>query len=530
YAVDGVLLYASFLKDSFNVIAIAVSGETEREIKISNFLWLKGNETFKDITDKNFLDPASLFKVVEKQAQPIKEEELIKKAIEYNELLHDYSIPEVDRCTVISCILVALQDKTFQNGFGNYHTDEDSIEYNPNIDLIDGLLKACDIVLKRNQINKDKKDIVLREYGKIQSNHTFISRTIQQGKKEVKNTVLRDLISDVMENIMPYIKSNVYDVLGKFYTQFIRYAGSDSKTGLVLTPSHITDFFCDLGEINENDVIFDPCCGTGGFLVAAMNRMLALSGHDIPKHKKIKSDQLIGIEKRADMFSHACSNMMMRGDGKSHVFFGDCFNSSLKQKVSTFSPTKTFLNPPYDVGVIGQLEFIENAMEVMVANGICVAICQISTCTDTKKKTCEVRQRLLNKHTLEAVLSMPDELFHPVGVITSILVFRAHTPHQQGKKTFFGYFKNDGFVKIKNQGRIDLNQDWSNIKSNWLNIYKNKESVPGLSVMKEVTASDEWCAEAYMETDYSTLTKADFELVVKNYAIFALLESEVNND
>ncbi|EBM4125303.1 hypothetical protein DZC11_25365, partial [Salmonella enterica] len=173
---------------------------------------------------------------------------------------------------------------------------------------------------------------------------------------------------------------------------------------------------------------------------------------------------------------------------------------------------------------------IENAMEVMVANGICVAICQISTCTDTKKKTCEVRQRLLNKHTLEAVLSMPDELFHPVGVITSILVFRAHTPHQQGKKTFFGYFKNDGFVKIKNQGRIDLNQDWSNIKSNWLNIYKNKESVPGLSVMKEVTASDEWCAEAYMETDYSTLTKADFELVVKNYAIFALLESEVNND
>ncbi|EIE0063899.1 hypothetical protein OS288_004841 [Salmonella enterica] len=48
--------------------------------------------------------------------------------------------------------------------------------------------------------------------------------------------------------------------------------------------------------------------------------------------------------------------------------------------------------------------------------------------------------------------------------------------------------------------------------------------------MKEVTASDEWCAEAYMETDYSTLTKADFELVVKNYAIFALLESEVNND
>ncbi|MCB9991525.1 MAG: hypothetical protein H6867_09120 [Rhodospirillales bacterium] len=41
FAVDGALLYASYLKDSYNVMAIAVSGETEKEMKISHFLWLK---------------------------------------------------------------------------------------------------------------------------------------------------------------------------------------------------------------------------------------------------------------------------------------------------------------------------------------------------------------------------------------------------------------------------------------------------------------------------------------------------------
>ena len=531
YAVDGALLYASYLKDDFNVIAIAVSGETQREIRTSHFLWLKGKHTYKGISDKVLLDPKSLFSVVDKQAQPLKEEELNKKAIEYNELLHSYSIPEVDRCTVISSILVALQDMAFTDGFEGYHIidDDDSDEeqesnqYNPNEDLIDGLLNACTTVLKRNKISMDKQEIILREYEKIKSNHTFRNRTVSVKRKDIVNTVLRDLILDVKENIMPYINNNVYDVLGSFYTQFIRYAGSDSKTGLVLTPPHITDLFCDLADLNENDIVFDPCCGTGGFLVAAMNRMLEKSGNNAKKHKKIKSEQLIGVEKRSDMFSHACSNMMMRGDGKSHIHFGDCFNNKLQESIKKENPTKVFLNPPYDVGAAGQLEFIENAMENMTSNGICVAICQMSTCTDTKNATVEVRKRLLEKHTLEAVLSMPDDLFHPVAVITSILILKSHSSHEKGKKTFFGYYKDDGFRKVKHKGRLDNKNQWQAINKQWLGLYKNKESVVGMSITKEVKASDEWCAEAYMETDYSSLGDDDFIGGIKDYVAFQFL-------
>ncbi len=523
YAVDGALLYASYLKDDFNVMAVAVSGETDKEMCISHFSWLRGKQTYKDVSDKSLLDPKSLFSVIEKQSAPLKEEELIKKAIEYNNDLHSYSIPEVERCTLISSILVALQDKAFASSYTSYHDYEEIDDTNPNDALIEALLAACQNVLKRNHIDGYKSEVILREYGKVRSNNTLHSKTVTIKRLEKQNTILRDLINDINENIMPYINENVYDVLGQFYTQFIRYAGSDSKTGLVLTPPHITNLFCDLAGINSNDVVFDPCCGTGGFLVSAMKYMLDKSGNHQATHKHIKSKQLIGVEKRADMFSHACSNMMMRGDGKSNVYFGDCFSKENVEIVKMAKPTKAFLNPPYDVGEDGQLEFIENALECLEKGGLCIAICQMSAAISGKSSALEVKRRLMQYHTLNAVLSMPDDLFYPVGVITCIMVFTAHTPHPVNKETFFGYFKDDGYIKVKNKGRIDIKNQWQRTKEEWLSAYVNNKKIAGLSVCKSVRAEDEWCAEAYMETDYSQITQADFEETVRKFALFQLI-------
>lgn len=514
YAVDGVLLYADYLKDSFNVTAIAVSGENEREKKISSFIWLKENYTYKDIQDKILLAPSEISNIILEQSKPITEDELIKKAIEYNSFLHKYSIPEVERCTLISAILIALQDKPFLVGYQ---------EYRSNKDLISNLIDACKRVLKSNELEDNKTIVIIDEYSKFKNNVSFNSQYIynKTSRKDEKNTILRDFIILINENILPYINNSQFDVLGKFYTQFIRYAGSDKKTGLVLTPTHITDLFCELADLNENDVVFDECCGTAGFLVSAMNYMLIKAGNDTEKKKRIKSSQLIGIETRSDMFSHACSNMMMRGDGKSHILYGDCFKEENKDIIKNQKPTKAFLNPPYQDGnAEEQLEFVENALDCLVKDGICIAICQKSTTVSSKKDVIAVKERLLNNHTLEATFSMPDDLFHPVGVNTSILVLKAHSPHPKNKKTYFGYYKDDGFVKTKTQGRIDKQNQWSEIKKKWLSAFVNRENLAGLSVTHRVKASDEWCAESYMQTNYSLLEKECFIKTVKDYVSF----------
>ena len=256
-----------------------------------------------------------------------------------------------------------------------------------------------------------------------------------------------------------------------------------------------------------------------------MKYMLNKSGNNINERKKIKQERLIGVEERSDIFTHACSNMMMRGDGKSNIHNGDCFDDEIIERIKSHNPNKGFLNPPYSVGADGQLEFIENTLECLVKGGKCIAICQMSTAIKQDNKTIEVRKRLLKHHTLEAVFSMPDQLFYPEGVVTSILVFTAHTPHPANKEVFFGYFKDDGHILRKHKGRLD-DGSWKNKKERMLNLFINNKSEAGLSITKCVKAEDEWCAEAYMETDYGELTEEDFMKTVKNFVAFQFVSSK----
>ena len=123
-------------------------------------------------------------------------------------------------------------------------------------------------------------------------------------------------------------------------------------------------------------------------------------------------------------------------------------------------------------------------------------------------------------------MSMPSDVFHDskVGVVTCVMVITAHRPHPLGKKTWFGYWRDDGFVITKHLGRIDLHGRWPDIKQRWLTAYRNREVIDGQSVTAEVGPHDEWCAEAYMETDYSTLAVSHFEDEIKKYITYRIPE------
>ena len=102
------------------------------------------------------------------------------------------------------------------------------------------------------------------------------------------------------------------------------------------------------------------------------------------------------------------------------------------------------------------------------------------------------------------------------------MVWTAKIPHSD-KKTFFGYYREDGFVKRKKLGRIDAYGRWEDIKNEWLYLFQYNIEKPGLSVLKTVTHTDEWCAEAYMETDYTQLSDSDFERKIKEYVAFTFM-------
>ncbi len=524
YAIDGILHYAEALKKEFSVIAIAVSGETKEELLVSHFYWKKGQEQCVKTEDKKLLAIDDYLQVFDDQffISDFYTRDISYKARRLNEEYQAYTIPEYKRCTMVSAMLLALIDSHFKESFDAAISIKE---------LGRMMLSAINSVFETETDIVRSKTVILREFESILNEPLFTQENIKHKEhKKPDNTlqVAKDFIIYLKKNVYPLVEhSNIgYDVLGRFYVEFIRYAGSEQKSGLVLTPAHITELFCDLAELRLSDVVYDPCCGTGGFLVAAMQRLFKKAGNDISKREEIRKKQICGCELRSDMFTYACSSMRFRGDGKSNLYNGSCFNNA-NSISDNHRPTVAMLNPPYDVGNARQMEFIEHALDVVnpQAEGRVVAIVQMSCAIKDDNDLKVVKSRILARHHLKAVLSMPDDLFYPVGVVTCIMVFEANKPNA-GRKTWFGYFKNDGFEKRKHLGRIDARNKYTDIRNRWLSAYNNHDEIPGLSIRKEVGVNDEWCAEAYMETDYSTLCDADFIKKMRDYAAFLVNSSD----
>jgi type I restriction-modification system DNA methylase subunit len=528
YAVDGVLLYASFLSKEYDVIAIGISGEDKRKLNISHFLHLKGEKSATPVFSDELLSCENYLNKYLKSPEKSRQDyfKLLAFTKELNDHLQHHKIEENKRSLLISGVLIALENKAFLKaypliGATNKEDNEADIkrktEFAPK-ELSKLLVNTVMNQLKSANIPDDKLE-------KLEGEFLWIKNDMSLSEKK---DVLKNVIDSIDTNINVFIHTHEYfDVLGQLYIEFLRYANSDKGLGIVLTPPHITELFADLANANKDSIIYDNCAGTGGFLISAMKRMIADAKGNEKVIDHIKKHQLYGVEYQSKIFALAVSNMFIHQDGKTNIYSGDSLDSTIIQAMKKRNPTIGLLNPPYKADKkkdIEELLFVLANLDCLKDGGTCVSIVPMQCALSQKGVILELKKKLLDKHTLEAVMSMPDELFFnsDVGMVTCIMVFTAHKPHPKNKETYFGYWKDDGFVKRKEKGRADVFGRWEKIKDTWLESYMNKKSVAGISEMRIITAYDEWCAEAYMQTDYSKLVKKCFEETILQYVTFLL--------
>jgi type I restriction enzyme M protein len=540
YAVDGALLYGSFLAKAYDVICIGVSGESHDELMISVHYYPKGScqhqvlvNHVTQVAVKELLSFEEFDRILHRN--PEKEKLEYQKVMRFASELHNYmrdhaQLQEKEKPILVSAIMLALQDPAFQNNISLY---EDSTRY----DLSSELIKAVINTLTENGIHESK-------VGNLESTFAFIKshEALKKTNSGKDNDYLKDkthlfaIIDKVDNNVSPFMdKYQDHDIIGKFYGEFISYTGGDGKgLGIVLTPKHITEFMVESIGVDRNSVVLDTCTGTGAFLISAMWRMFEdanrIKDKSVREHKieNIKDNQLIGVELQQNMYAMACANMIFRGDGKSNLYNKDLFE--VTETLKSHKPTHAVINPPYSQKASNrqELDFIKQTLDCLKSQGKFACIVPISVAIDTKKGKLAKRRELLEEHRLDAVFSMPSDVFEPyASTHTCVMVFTAHEPHENNPyhKTFFGYFKDDGFELTK-KGRLDLNNKWPELKKKWLSSFSNKETKAGFSVAMKVSSEDEWCAEAYMETDYSELSEKDFVAALKNHAAFKML-SEV---
>ena len=291
----------------------------------------------------------------------------------------------------------------------------------------------------------------------------------------------------------------------------------------MLTPRHVAELFSKLANVGPQSTVLDICAGTGGFLISAMSHMLARATTD-EERCRIKRAGLIGIENNPKMFALAASNMILRGDGKANLHQASCFDEAVVKSIKEMKPNVGFLNPPYSQSKsdaeLHELYFVKQMLDCLSPGSIGIAIVPISCAIASHA----VREELLKHHTLDAVMSMPPELFHPVGVVTCIMIWIAGESHASSdRKTWFGFWRHDGFTKTKHKGRVDLSDAWPTIRDHWVEMYRNREVRAGESVLEYVDASQEWVAEAHMKTNYGKLKHEEFEADLKRYAVFQIM-------
>ena len=310
---------------------------------------------------------------------------------------------------------------------------------------------------------------------------------------------LRPVVADIVSqlerlNIRSIVRSGV-DFLGEFYEAFLRYGCDARSMGIVFTPRHITRYCAELVNIGVGMSVYDPACGTGGFLVAAFDKMMSQA--TTPKAREKVKKSLAGCDTNPTVWSLAVLNMFFRGDGKSQIHFKSCFDHPL---VDDGSFSRVLLNPPFSQEGEPEVNFIDHALQKLEPGGILAVV--VKTAVVTHQDLSNWRKRLHEEHQVLAVLSLPAELFYPTAAPTVVIVVKAHTPNRE-TGVFLAKIKNDGF-KISKKRRVPT--EGSELQ-HILNLYREFEASgsitnsPGTACVIEkdkIKEGEELCAERWL--------------------------------
>lgn len=320
-----------------------------------------------------------------------------------------------------------------------------------------------------------------------------------------------------LEKLNVVTASFAHDYLGQLYETFFRYTGGNT-IGQYFTPRHITRFMADICEVTERDIIIDPACGTGGFLVACLQRIISSSQLRYEDTINIIRDHLIGYESEPITAALCVANMILRGDGKTGIRKDNCF---LAKDYPTGKCQVALMNPPFPHKKTDALpqQFVDTALDALEQRGKLAVILPASLIS--KAENGEWRREILSRHSLLAVCQLPDELFQPyASATTCVVLLEKGVPHHTQRKTVFVRLQYDGLT-LKKGTRV-ARLDGKNQIPDAVDAIINKREIAGFSGVATVTGGAEWSPGLYIPSALPTEEelKASIDELLRRWATF----------
>lgn len=336
-------------------------------------------------------------------------------------------------------------------------------ELNKNIfPFYSSILSKAQKVIKGNLPQKMQDQLVLMEEVFANSNFT----------NNVKGGVIAEVIGMVNEIDEQYILKT--DLLGDAIESALSETGGTKDLGLYRTPDHIRQMMVEMVDPDFTDTIFDPACGTAGFLFDAYDYVIGKA----QKTRKIPSENVAnmfyrtgigGIEYQGRIRKMAAVNMYIRGLNPHNIEQGDSLKMYEPSRDGG-SKSVVIANPPfgaerdqpaypnvweeYSRESETTILFVKLMFDLLKTNGRCAVVVSEGFLTWGQNSASALRKLLLNEANLRAIISLPQGVFvskSGQGAKTSILYF------EKGKPTdFVWYYKieNDGFSMGTNRKAI----------------------------------------------------------------------------
>ena len=282
--------------------------------------------------------------------------------------------------------------------------------------------------------------------------------------QHIRNLTVKEwetIFTDIMTDIYQYIdddSSEGQDILNLFFIAFNKYTGKADKNQ-AFTPDHITEFMCRVTDIDWTKKVLDATCGSGSFLVQAMVKELA----DARKGRRaeqasrceetVRREHIYGIECEEKAYGLATTNMLIHADGNSNIVLGSCFDN--KDFIKRANPDIILMNPPYNAkpktipdeyktgwgtsakdgkedptkglvfihylsDIIKEMndERQENNKDIKTVK--LAVLLPLACAIGTSNIITAEKEALLENNTLEAVFSLPAEMFYPGASVNAV--------------------------------------------------------------------------------------------------------------
>lgn len=246
------------------------------------------------------------------------------------------------------------------------------------------------------------------------------------------------------------------DIIGDTFEHFLAKLTTAGTFGQFRTPAHLVDFLVAMVKPAEGELVMDPACGTGSFLIHAADY----------RRRTGATGEYVGFEIDRTISRIAQANLVFHDISK-----GTVLNSDGLIENTDIRPNVILANPPFAGNVspevkriIGfgtnksELLFLKTMIDRLAAKGRAAVIVPAGVLSTAINAGLNIREHLVEDMKLEAVVELPANAFAPyTGVKTGVLLWRNERHVGQHHQVLMARVDNDGYSLDARRSPIESN-------------------------------------------------------------------------